>query len=380
VAMIKIMQVLTDYSVGDAGMWLLNFLGLYDRDTYEMVLVLPTGSQLVKYAESLEVRVIETDALLEEEFSLSAIKELKQMIKEEEPDLVHTHAGALAGIAAWSEKVPAICTCHSTRPPKGFFKRFVSRLFNRMFYACTVAVSESVMENLIEDGVPQKRIRLIYNGIYPMKEYAIGERSVLRELHNISQESVVIGIATPLEEEKNHAMFIEAAKFIATACPEVLFMVMGDGSLRKELEKMSESLEERILFTGYLSDMTEALNMIDILAVSSRQEGMSIPLLEAMSVSVPVVATDVGGNRELVQHGKSGVVVGCEDAVSFAMALIRLAQHPELRQSMGAVGKSLIDRRFSAETMVTQTEAVYQEIAGQAEETEEIEENETTEE
>ncbi len=361
--MIRIMQVLTDTNVGGAGIWLLNYLKTYCRERFEMVVVLPAGSALIPMAEETGVRVVTAEKIADQSFSVPGIRELREIMIREEPDVVHTHASLSARIAARLEKIPVVNTRHCLEPPKRHVKRFVYQFLNNALSDRVIAVSEAVMENLLQDGIKADKLRIVYNGITPLREYSLQERRLLRQEHNIPDTATVVGIVARLEPVKNHAMFLEAAKFIATACPDTLFMIVGDGSLRTELEKQAEPLGERVLFTGYLPDVTDAVNMMDILTLTSEHEALSISLIEGMSIGKPAVATKSGGPSEVIEQGISGILVDPNDAVAFSMAVIRLIQNPLAQKQFGDYGRKIVKEKFMASEMAKKVEKIYDELA-----------------
>lgn len=362
--MIKVIQVLTDTNIGGAGIWLLNFLKSYDRDSFDTAVVIPHDSMLKPEIEKLGVRVIEADGIADCSFSFKAIKALDEIFKEEAPDIVHTHASLSARIAAKKNGIKVVHTRHCLEDEKKGIKKLIYKLINNSLSDRVIAVSDAVSENLTADGIAESKLRTVYNGITPLKELSEEERKKARAEYGIRDSEVVVGIVARLEPVKNHAMFLEAAKVIATICPEAVFMIVGEGSMRESLEAKAreDKIADRVIFTGYIQDVNDIMNVIDIHVLTSEKEALSISLIEAMSIGKPVVATDSGGPREVVENGKSGILVKPNDTVNLTMAIVRMIQRPDIRAKFGREGKKIVQNKFMSAAMAENIENIYKEL------------------
>ncbi len=362
--MIKVIQVLTDTNIGGAGMWLLNFLKVYDREHIDMSVVLPHNAMLKPEAEKLGVRVIEADGIADSSFSLKGISVLDKIFKEESPDIVHTHASLSARIAAKKNGIKVVHTRHCLEKEKKHIKKFIYGFINNLLSDRVIAVSEAVKDNLLSDGISSDKLRTVYNGITPVRKMSDEEKQRAREKFGILPENVVVGIVARLEPVKNHAMFLEAAKVVATICPEAVFMIVGDGSMRESLEAKAkeDGIYEKVILTGYINDITEVMNVIDIHVLTSEKEALSISLIEAMSIGKPVVAADSGGPGEFVKTGVNGILVGVNDTVNLTMGIVRLIQRPDIRQKLGAEGQRMVSEKFMSREMADKIEKIYTEL------------------
>lgn len=362
--MIKIMQVLTDTNIGGAGMWLLNFLEFYDREELDVTVVIPVGSALKERVEALDVRVIEAENIGDKSFSPKGITALKNIISEENPDVVHTHASLSARIAAKLLKIPVINTRHCIEPNKKGIKKLVYRTVNRALSDSAVAVSKAVCDNLTDDGIPPEKVTVIYNGVQGLDRFSEADRARAREKYGL-EGSCAVGIVARLEPVKNHMLFLEAAAAIHEINDRFRFVIVGDGSMEQKLKAEAErlGLSEAIVFTGYLQDTTEIMNAIDINVLTSDREALSLSLIEGMSAGKPSVTTDAGGTREVVENGKSGIVVPVGDAVNLSAAIIRIASDPELAASYGEEGMRIAREKFSPIEMCEKLTRLYRETA-----------------
>lgn len=364
--MLKVLQILTDTNIGGAGVWLLNFLGSYDRTRLEVAAVIPVGSALKERIDDLNVRCIEVEGLADASLSKSGIANLKLVIDEEKPDIVHTHACLSARIAAKILKVPVVNTRHCIEPPRRFLSKFLYGIVNKTLSDRAVAVSEAVRDNLIEDGIPSDKITVIYNGVKPLRRLGRKELLDVKERYKL-QDCCTVGIFARLEAVKNHKMFLTAAATAYEINDKFRFLIVGDGSMRAELEREAELLgiSEAVIFTGFADDITELMNVTDINVVTSDSEAMSIALVEGMTLGKPSVATDSGGPREVLADGRCGILIPTGDSVSLTAAIVKLAAEPNLAESYAEEGKKVADELFSPEEMCGKLLTLYEQIASE---------------
>jgi len=231
------------------------------------------------------------------------------------------------------------------------------------FVDWAVTNSEAGKRYLIERGIAQMRVKVIYNGINLRRLDAVEEKVCeIRHRLGVPPGGNVLGMVATLFPVKNHAVFLSAAARISQVIPDTRFALVGDGPLRTHLEGMSKDLGlgSRVIFFGDQRDVGAYIAAFDIAVLTSDTEGCSNFLLEAMALGKPVVATDVGGNRELVCQGESGVLVPPRDAEALADAIIDLLRNPALARSMGQAGKERVITRFSLGNMVSQYESLYE--------------------
>lgn len=350
-------------------MWLLNFLESYDRERLDVAVVLPYESALKNRAESLGARVIEAEGIDDRSFSLEGISSIKAIIAEEKPDLVHTHACLSARIAAKLKKVPVVNTRHCIEPQKNLLGRILYGTMNKALSDRAVAVSDAVRENLIEDGIPEERITVIYNGVKPLRAMNRQELAAAKEKYGLTG-CCTVGIFARLEPVKNHYMFLTAAAAAYEINDKFRFLIVGDGSMREELEAEAEALgiSEAVTFTGFVDDITELMNVTDINVITSDSEAMSIALVEGMSIGKPSVATDCGGPWEVLDGGRCGMLIPTDDAISLTAAIVMLAADPKLAAGYAEEGRKSARENFSPEMMCLKLQELYEEMSGRKEE------------
>ena len=222
----------------------------------------------------------------------------------------------------------------------------------------------SVMSKAI--GFPEERIWVIRNGVSVKKFQPSPNRMKIRERMGYDDDEVLIAAVGRLVPVKNHKMLIQGFSHVARKLPNVRLLVVGDGPLRGELQRLCSDVEvqSKVEFLGVRMDVPEILQGTDIFALTSISEGMSNTVLEAMSTALPVVATNVGGNSELVEGGVTGILVESKNASALAKALEGLVRDPERRKEMGRRGREKVKEKFNLETMVSEYEGIYRQLVG----------------
>ncbi len=360
----KIIQVLTDTNMGGAGMWVLNFLKCFRCNGYDIIVVLPEGAELTQKVKDIGMRVREVKGIADKSFSIGGVLRLRKLFKSERPDLVHSHACLSARIAAKMCKVKVVNTRHCLEEPKKGIKKKIYAFINNSLSDLFIGVSDAACKNIIECGADKNKVKLVYNGVFPLLRYDEERRAAAREKYNIKDEACVVGIVARLEEVKNHKLFLDSAELILKEEPDTVFVIVGGGSLEEELKAYAKEkgIDKSVIFTGFQQDITEAMNILDINTLTSKKEALSLALIEGMSINIPVVATNSGGPCEVVSDGVSGYIVENENPNAFASAVVELIRDPEKREQMGIEGEKRTRNLFSPEAMVMKLEQVYKEV------------------
>jgi sugar transferase (PEP-CTERM/EpsH1 system associated) len=294
---------------------------------------------------------------------------LRRLIREREIKVVHSHnysAWIYACIAARSVgQVVHVHTEHSVVENVGRryqMQRWLSRMTSHV-----VGVSQHVHDVMISDiGVAPSRVKLIANGVNTDRFAPNADRRrSARSSIGLADGDIAIGIVARLVPVKNHSLLLRAAApLLKDGSLSIKVVVVGDGPERGALEALSAELGigERVIFLGERRDTEKLLNAMDIYVLSSISEGMNLTLLEAMSAALPVVATDVGGNGELVENGVTGRLVGLGDVDAMTKLLREFATSADKRRAMGSAGRESIIRRFDERVMI----AHYLKLYGEA--------------
>lgn len=220
------------------------------------------------------------------------------------------------------------------------------------------AVSEEVRRHSIEvDGIDPSRVQTIYNGL-DLADWANVPQPAKRP-----GESVIATVGN-IRRVKGHDLFIKAAAAVVSRFPNTSFSIAGavlEPDYFEELQTLIRelNLSDRFHLVGGVTNLREHLSAADIFVLPSRSEGFSNAIVEAMAASLPVVATNVGGNAEAVQDGVSGIIIPSEDVEALSAAIIRLLSNPLKATQMGAEGKKLAAERFTTDAMMCQITGAY---------------------
>lgn len=239
----------------------------------------------------------------------------------------------------------------------------IEDLFTR-FADWIVPNSGAGRDYLISRGINPSRIKVIYNGIDIQRLHPDPEKvSQIRAAMNVPKDGAVVGVSASLTPVKDHTSFLEAASLVARELPHTRFALLGDGSLRPDLERLAGELgiDSEVFFLGNQTEVSSYIDAFDVACLSSSEmEGCSNSILEAMALGKPVIATDTGGNRELVQDGMNGIIVPTKSPAQLAEAILTCLRQPELTSDMGQHGKAMISNKFSIPLMVQQYERLYE--------------------
>jgi glycosyltransferase involved in cell wall biosynthesis len=226
---------------------------------------------------------------------------------------------------------------------------------------CVLVNADAIRENLIGQGYDPSRIVVIRNGI-ALPGFIAGRRNeVLRNELGLPSSARIVAVFSRLNEMTGVRYFLDASAVVAKSYPGVCFLVVGDGANKAELEEHARrlGLGSRIVFTGFRGDVRSLLAETAISVLPSLSEGTSNTLLESMASGIPVIATKVGGNPEVIEDGVSGLLVPPRDARALAAAIGQLLDDENLALRLGQAGMRRVSEIFSLEGSVHQTEQLY---------------------
>ena len=293
---------------------------------------------------------------------LAAGVKLRAILKRERYDVVHFHtsrAHSMAPLARGFGSTLVVTRRMDYRPNRVF----APYLFNRAVDG-VVAISGGVADSLAAAGVDRARVTVVHSGVdcERFRPPTSDERADARGALGISDTDFVISAVGALEQRKGHRYLIEAIGAIAASGKFKCF-IAGQGSIHKVLQGEIAVIRglERIKLLGRIDDARALLWASDVFAMPSLKEGLGVAALEAMASALPVVASEVGGLREVVEDGRSGIVVPPANAGAIAAAIQRLAESAELRSQMSAAARARAVENYSMETMAARTLALYRE-------------------
>ena len=351
--MIKILHFITDKNVGGAGRLLCSQIKGLQGEKFSITVALPKGSKLKKHLSTLPCTLVEFEHGADQSFCVSAIFEAMKIIRDVCPDIVHSHGSLSSRIAATVLNVPSrVFTRHCYYPLPKMYKnplpRFAVGLISNSLSTSMIAVAESAKQNLIDIGCDKRKICTVINGVEAIRPSTPEEEDFLRVRYGLTKDNFVISIIARLEECKGHKTLLEAARICKRRYPHFRFFIVGDGSQKDHLNELSHKLcvDDIVHFTGFCEDVSPILNITDVnVNCSVGTETSCLALSEGMSLGIPSVASDYGGNTHMVKNTVNGLIFPTGNAEALAVALMRLYRDKELyaKCSLGAF------RRFREE-------------------------------
>jgi glycosyltransferase involved in cell wall biosynthesis len=307
---------------------------------------------------------------------LRALLALVRLIRQERPHIVHTHtakAGFLGRMAAFLCRVPVIVHTFHGHVFRGYFSPLKTRLFIWLerLAACLSSVILTVSDGLRDELIafriaPPDRIRVIPLGL-PLADLTSleGLRGTFRHQLGCSTGSPLVGIIGRLVPVKNHELFLAAARLVLQAMPQVRFVIVGDGERRAELEALvtQMGLSDAVYFTGWRRDLPLIYADLDVVVISSHNEGTPVSLIEAMAAGVPVVSTAVGGVPDVLRGGELGALTPPGDAEAMSVAILEALRNGRGVRTKQAQAWAL--EGYGAGRLVADMRALYLELLKQ---------------
>lgn len=322
----------------------------------------------LKLFQDMEIQTIQLN--MSSPYDIKAARKLKQLCKKLSIDVVHTHFLRENYISIFSKimgnKAVLINTNHMLTENSRTV--VLSNKLMTFFNSHIIAVSNAVKEKLVKEGINPKKIKLIYNGIDT--EYWNCEKNLgLKDEFGIDKQEFVVASVARFSEEKGHFFLLETIallkKLIKTQQYEgfqIKFLLIGDGGLLSQCKDLSKSLgiAEDVIFTGHRSDVKNILPNCDLFVSHSKSEALGISILEALSCGLPVITTDSGGTREIINKDTDcGIMVDYGDKENFAKAIIKLFQDKALCEKYKRNGYNILKEKFNLDKTAEETYTLY---------------------
>ena len=363
---IRVVEILATGTNGGAQEHLFGLMTRLDTSRFDASILSLSAGSAVRKLERAGFPV----TLIEEHDDATAVTALAAYLARVRPDVVHTHMyradviaakAVLAMTSAGHERPYLVSTVHSSR---------VRSLDDRETLRCLtseidqlIAVSKSIVAKIADERPGLAPVRLIYNGV-DLSRYDDQEPNCeLREQFGMEPGSQVVGVVARLEPEKGHQTLIDAWPHVLRSVPDAYLMVVGEGSMRDSLEHRAAAnlVAHRVLFTGRRDDVPAVTATFDVAVLPSHREAQGLSILEAMALSRPVVASAVGGIPEMIEHGRTGLLVPPRNPEALASSIVRLLTDHPYADTLGRAGRDLVHERFCVELMVRAVETIYDE-------------------
>ncbi len=298
-------------------------------------------------------------------FSFGLWSNAKKLIKDFNPDLIHLHNrfffSTLLGLFLKKHfQIPIIVTIHLgdinyITGIKGFFirkiEKYMINLINKNSNALT-AVSNNVKNNVVKLGINEEKCLVIPNGV-DLEYFKIN-----RIFSKSPKKVIFIG---RLLKNKGPQILLKSAKSVIDKIPDIQFLIVGEGPLRKHLEKYCKknNLNSNVKLFGSLDDIRQIMKDGDIYVRPSYLDGMPLGVLEAMASQLPVIATEISGTKELIQHGKTGHFVSAGNVIELTDAILELLENPSYMEKIANNGLEFVKSKYDWNNLVKDYETYY---------------------
>ena len=309
------------------------------------------------------------EILLESRLDFSWYRKLCRHVRAVNPALIMTHGFNGHFIArllrlSGCHRGELISSYHGLYHATSASRRVLAPVFNRFTEwhvrrtLGTVAVAEDSRRYLVGKGIPGDLVQVIHNGIEDL-QCSSKERRTLRAEWKVSDDQLIIGVASRLDPVKGLAYLLDAFSRLASKHQNVVLVVVGTGAVEEDLQAQARKLgiDGRVRFTGFRSDVAQCLSAFDIFALPSLAEYHSIALLEAMRAGKAIVATNVGGNTESVRDMQEALIISPADVCAMGNALDRLLSDRSLRSQLGSAARQRFLAEFTEGVMLKRTAA-----------------------
>jgi len=365
---VRVVQVMATGTNGGAQEHVFNLVNRLDHSFYNVSIVaLSPGSAVRKLQKAgFEVTVID------EPDDVIATATLAAHLADARPDVVHNHmfraeivgTKAVIALATAGHRRPwVVSTVHSSRVRAPEDLEQLRRLTPSMDRL--IVVSKAIDRKVVEEGRQGAKRVLIYNGV-DLERYDHQEPCcTLREEYGMAPDSPIVGVVGRLELEKGHPTLLEAWPMVLEQVPNAYLLIVGEGSRQDALRQIAreQGIAHHVIFTGRRDDIPAITAALDVAVLPSYREAQGLTILEAMAMSRPVVASNVGGIPEMVEDGVTGLLVPPHNPPALAAALTRiLIDHP-FADTLARAGHDLVHDRFCVQLMVNAVQELYDEGA-----------------
>ncbi len=365
---IRVVEVLATGTNGGAQEHLYSLVTRIDASRYDVSVVSLSAGSAVRKLQRAGVAVLVIDELDD----AIAVGALAAHLAEVRADVVHAHMYRAETVAARTvialgeagQRRPyLVATAHSSRIRSEADRATLLELTPR--FDRLIAVSRAIEAKLVHEGRDIVPISLIHNGV-DLQRYDHQEPCcTLPEEYGMEPGSKIVGVVARLEPEKGHPTLLEAWPAVLGAVPDAYLLIVGEGSRRDALEAQARELRiaHRIVFTGRRDDVPAVTAALDVAVLPSYREAQGLTILEAMALSRPVVASNVGGVPEMIEDGVTGLLVPPHDPAALTTAIVRLLTDHPYADMLGRAGHDMVHDRFCIELMVDAIATIYDEGA-----------------
>jgi len=363
----NILYVIWSLKTGGAERCVVNLAKGLDKTKYNpIVCCLNAKGELAQELEKEGILVIALNK--RGKFDFSVVRKLVEIMQVNHIQVAHTHlwgANFWGRLAAKKAGVPVVIAHeHGIEQWRGRFHSYLDKVLykNTDRVVFVSEASRNLFLSMVKVG-PEK-CRVVYNGVDVARSQVTGHRSQVRKSLGLKDDDFIITSIGRLVKEKGHEYSLGALKLVLEKRPNTKALIVGDGQRMEELRSLKEKLglNGSVNFLGKRDDIQDILSATDIFVLASTKEAMPLSILEAMASAKTVIATDVGGNRELVVNEKTGLLVPAKNSRALAEAILRVMDNLELAEQMAANGQKQVRESFSTDRWIKNIESLYREV------------------
>lgn len=321
---------------------------------------------------------VETITHLRREISpaddIRAYRAIASIVNASGPEIVHTHlakAGAIGRLAAIRARVPVVVHTFHGHVLEGYFSRAKSAAFLAVERGLAkktdalIAVSDAIRDQLLDLGIgARSKWHVVPLGLDLGPLLSVAPMPAAKEQIGLDASRPVVAIVGRLTAVKDHGAFLQVAQMMRGRGSDAQFVIAGDGEERPRLEADARKAGLDIRFLGWVTDLPQLYAAVDVVTLTSRNEGTPVALIEAAAAGVPAVATRVGGVADVVRHQETGLLVERGDVEGMARSVQTLVGDASTRMRFGEAGRSWARERFAAERLVNDIEELYGYLRG----------------
>jgi len=296
--------------------------------------------------------------------SLLAFYKLYRFFKQNKINMLYESSSRVDALSAKLLRIPVVERQNMTRDSGQWFInriKFSDRLSSLLVVDKILAVSNAIRDKLIKRGINSHKITTIYNGVSIEKyRVTINNKKKIKEL-GLQKNKPVVTVIGRLSKQKGHVFFLNALPEIIRNYPDVQFLIVGEGSLKNKLIKMSKELEveKSVIYSGFRTDIPEIYAISDIIVLPSLWEPLANVALESMAAKKPIIATNVDGMSEAIINNQTGMLVPPADSQALSNAIIDLLINKNKAKQLALAGHEHVIKNFSIQQMVNETEKLF---------------------
>lgn len=361
---ISVLHIVEELKIGGLERIIFEIATKLNKDEYNVnVWCITRGGRIAKelLAAGINVRILGIDSY----YNPLNILRLARYFKRLNPDIVHSHtyfSNTIGRIAGKLAQVSVIIThVHNTYHNYSKRNHLIERVLSvntDKIICCSKAVRNYVLKT---EKIEARKTIVINNGIDLRLFHEQGSGSTLRKSLKMGDNVPVVITVASLTEKKGHRYLLKALKIIKGKCNSLKALIVGDGPLRHELRNIAGEygLQDSVIFTGQREDIRELLEISDLFVLPSLQEGLPLAVIEAMSTGLPVIATAVGGVPDVIDDGKTGILVPFGNLEALSNAVLTLLADPKKKERIGRCGQRAAIDNFGSEKMVAEVDKLY---------------------